>query len=170
MENVTTTQGNIVIRTTLQPGDIGYITWLHGSLYAKEYAYGIAFERYVAEGLADFHRRYDPHKDRMWICERDNQIIGCLLLMHQEDQVAQLRYFLLLPEVRGLGLGRQLMVLFLAFLKEKQYKKAFLWTTEELTAAAILYKKAGFKLKEEHTSDSFGKVVKEQKYELVMGV
>jgi peptidyl-dipeptidase Dcp len=28
---------DIIIRTTLQPGDIGYVVYMHGRLYKKEY-------------------------------------------------------------------------------------------------------------------------------------
>jgi len=28
---------DVTIRTTLRPGDIGYVTYLHGTLYAVEY-------------------------------------------------------------------------------------------------------------------------------------
>jgi hypothetical protein len=49
---------DVKIRTSLQPGDIGYITYLHGSLYKNEYNYGISFEVYVAEGLCEFYHNY----------------------------------------------------------------------------------------------------------------
>ena len=95
---------DITIRTTLQPGDIGYITYLHGTLYQQEYGYGIAFESYVAAGLHEFYSSYDPAKDCAWICERNGSIVGFLLLMHRDKTIAQLRYFILLPAYRGIGL------------------------------------------------------------------
>jgi len=42
------------IRYHLKPGDIGYLTYIHGILYAKEYGYDRTFEAYVANGLAEF--------------------------------------------------------------------------------------------------------------------
>src|SRR5215467_7965675 len=99
---------DIAIRTELKPGDIGYVVYMHGCLYKKEYNYGIEFETYVAEGLAEFYRQYDVEKDRVWICEHKNKIVGFLLLMHRGD-VAQLRYFILDPKYRGIGLGNKLM-------------------------------------------------------------
>jgi len=45
----------IVIRTELKAGDIGYVTYLHGILYKKEYNYSISFESYVAAGLHEFY-------------------------------------------------------------------------------------------------------------------
>lgn len=159
---------NIIIRNDFHSGDVGYMIYLHGKLYKEEYNYGIEFEMYVAKGLLEFLENYDPQKDRIWICEYQNKIIGSLVLMHRENNAAQLRYFLTKPEFRGIGLGKKLMELFLNFLHQGKYRSSFLWTTEEQKSAATLYKKSGFILTEEKFSDAFGKKVKEQRYDLKM--
>jgi len=158
---------DIHIRTELKPGDIGYVVYMHGRLYQKEYNYGIEFETYVAEGLAEFYRQYDAQKDRVWICEHRKKIVGFLLLMHRGD-VAQLRYFILKPKYRGIGLGNKLMQLYVDHFKVGKYKASYLWTTDELPASAHLYQKFGFKLTEQKPSTAFGKPVKEQRYDLVL--
>ena len=157
--------GDISIRTILRPGDIGMVTWLHGHIYSREYQYGISFEAYVAHGLYEFYRQYDPVKDGVLICEHGDKMVGFLLLMHRGD-TAQLRYFILLPDYRGIGLGRKLMDLFMKGLRERGYASAYLYTTHELTAAANLYKRCGFQLTEEKESANFGKLLKEQRYDL----
>jgi N-acetylglutamate synthase-like GNAT family acetyltransferase len=156
---------DISIRTELKPGDIGYIIHLHGDLYKKEYGYGIEFEVYVAEGLAEFFRKYNSEFDKVWICEHENKTTGFLLAEHRGD-ASQFRYFIVLPEYRGIGLGDKLMQLFTEHIKEKKYKSAYLWTTKELISAAYLYKKYGFQLTEEKESISFGKLAIEQRYDL----
>ncbi|HVS96459.1 MAG TPA: GNAT family N-acetyltransferase, partial [Puia sp.] len=78
----------------------------------------------------------------------------------------QLRYFILLPEYRGRGLGRRLMDLFMIFLREAGYQRAYLWTTNEQQAAISLYTRYGFVLVEEKQSAAFGKPLIEQRYEL----
>jgi ribosomal protein S18 acetylase RimI-like enzyme len=158
----------VSIRTDLKSGDIGYIVYLHGFLYNKEYNYSIAFETYVAKGLYEFYQQYDPDKDCIWICEQNNSIVGFLLLMHRGNNAAQLRYFILLPEYRGIGLGGKLMELFMSWLKDHDYTSSYLWTTNEQKAAAELYKKFGFTLTEEFDSTSFGKLLIEQRYELIL--
>ena len=65
---------------TLQPGDIGYVMYMHGALYGREYNYGIQFETYVAKGLCEFYEKYDPQRNRVWVCEHNNKMIGFLLL------------------------------------------------------------------------------------------
>ncbi len=157
---------DINIRTNLQSGDLGYVAYLHGKLYKDEYNYGIEFESYVALGLHEFYNQYNPMKDRVWIAEHKNKIIGFLLLMHRENNTAQLRYFLITPEYRGIGLGKKMMNLFMEFLRDSNYQSAYLWTTHELTTAASLYIRHGFKLTEEKLTNSFGKTLKEQRYDL----
>ena len=156
----------ITIRTQLTPGDIGYVIHRHGKLYSEEYGYGVSFEAYVGAGLYEFYKNYDPKLDRVWICEHDGKIVGFLLLMHRENNTAQLRYFYLEAGYRGIGLGRKLMDLYMDFLVSAGYTASYLWTTHELPAAAHLYTSYGFRLTEEKDSTAFGKALKEQRYEL----
>ncbi|HLG38364.1 MAG TPA: GNAT family N-acetyltransferase, partial [Chitinophagaceae bacterium] len=108
-----------------------------------------------------------PGHDRAWICEHNGRIIGFLLLMHRENNAAQLRYFYLEPEYRGIGLGKKLMSLYMDFFYKCGYTSSYLWTTNELGTASSLYVRHGFKLTEEKESTAFGKSLKEQRYDLV---
>jgi peptidyl-dipeptidase Dcp len=94
-------------------------------------------------------------------------MVGFLLLMNRGNE-AQLRYFIILPEYRGIGLGKKLMELYMEFLTACGYSKCYLWTTHELYTAAYLYKKHGFVLEEEKESSAFGKPLKENKYTLML--
>lgn len=159
---------DITIRTEIKPGDLGYVIYRHGKLYGEEYKYGISFETYVAKGMFEFYSAYDPLLDRVWICEHQEKIIGFLLLMHKENNAAQLRYFYLEPEYRGIGLGKKMMSLYMEFFLQCGYMSSYLWTTDELGTAALLYTRHGFVLTEEKASAAFGKPVKEQRYDLVI--
>ena len=158
---------DISIRTGLRHGDFGYVVYMHGVLYGREYGYGLQFETYVAKGLCEFYEGYNPERNRIWACEHNGRMVGFLLLIDR-GKAAQLRYFLIEPEYRGLGLGSKLLYLYMDFLKECGYKESYLWTTHELDAAIHLYKKVGFKLTEEKESTSFGKALREQRYDLVL--
>jgi GNAT superfamily N-acetyltransferase len=159
---------DIEIRTELRPGDIGGIIQMHAALYGRECGYGLQFEVYVAQGLLEFYAAYDAARDRVWICEHGGRMIGSMLLMHRAEDAAQLRYFLIRPEYRGIGLGKRLLDLWMQFLRERGYKSAHLWTVDELPVAAALYRRCGFALTEERTSTAFGKPVREQRYDLVL--
>ncbi len=156
----------VTIRTELRPGDIGYLIYLHGTLYGTEYGYRLPFDIYVARGFAEFLERYDPERDRAWICEDRGRIVGSIVLMHRDNNIAQLRYFLLEKGYRGMGLGKRLMDLWMEFLSEKGYRGAYLLTAEGLDAAAALYRRYGFALTEETESTIFGIPVKELRYDL----
>lgn len=158
---------NITIRTDLRPGDIGYVTYMHGTLYSREYNYGLPFESYVAKGLCEFYEEYKPARNRLWACEHNERMVGSLLLMDR-GKAAQLRYFLIEPAYRGIGLGVKLLNLYMDFLRECGYQQSYLWTTHELDAAAALYKRLGFKLTEEKESAAFGKPLREQRYDLTI--
>lgn len=158
---------DISIRNDLRPGDIGYVIYLHGALYGKEYGYGVQFESYVAKGLCEFYEKYDPTRNRVWVCEHNHRMMGFLLLMDRGES-AQLRYFLIEPEYRGIGLGWKLLDLYMDFLRECDYKASYLWTTHELSTAAFLYKRLGFELTEEKESTAFGKPLTEQRYDLIL--
>lgn len=157
---------NISIRTELRAGDLGYVIYRHGALYGEECGYGIAFEMYVAAGLAEFYHSYDTKNDRVWICEDSEKIVGFLLAMRKNETTAQFRYFYLEPEYRGTGIGKELMRLFMDFIKEKGFESVYLWTTNEQTAAINLYKRYGFRLTEERKSNAFGKSLIEQRFDL----
>ncbi len=162
------TLDDITIRNELVPGDIGYIIYLHGLLYSTENAYGLQFEAYVTEGLLEFVKRYDPSIDRVWVCEHNTHIVGFILLMHRDNNAAQLRYFLIHPQYRGIGLGKRLIELYMQFLHHCNYSTSYLWTTTEQKTAISLYRRYGFCLTEEKKSSLFGKPLREQRFDLVI--
>ncbi len=155
----------IRIDTQLQPGDIGYLIYLHGKLYARENGYLRGLEIYTMESILESLKNFNPAKDRFWLARDNDKIVGSIALMNRGTS-AQLRYFLIETDYRGLGLGNRLMQAFIDFFHACDYQSAYLWTTNELPAAAHLYKKFGFELMEEVPSEQFGKQTIEQKYEL----
>lgn len=155
----------ISLRTTLKPGDLGSIVHLHGVLYSREYGFDPTFEAYVAGPLAEFVRAARP-RERLWIAERDGRIIGCVAIVAASETTAQLRWFLVDPSARGVGLGKQLLHEAVQFCKECDYHTVILWTVSALTTAAHLYRSVGFRKVEEKPGRMWGADVIEEKYEL----
>ena len=149
-----------VLGTTIEPGDIGSIVHLHGVLYAREYGFDPTFEAYVAGPLADFVIA-PKQRERIWIARYDNRIVGSIAAVDASDDVAQLRWFLVDPAVRGIGLGRRLLDESIQFVRE-----ASLWTVSALEAAAHLYRAAGFTRTEQIPARQWGVDVVEEKYEM----
>ncbi len=153
------------IRNDLRPGDLGYLIYLHGTLYAAECGWDHTFEAYAAGPLAEFARAPNP-RSRIWIVEHEGQVAGSIAVVETEKKQAQLRWFLLHPKLRGVGLGRFLMKEALSFCRKSGYTRVHLWTTRNLATAAHLYQSAGFELGEELTHPLWGQTVTEQRYEL----
>lgn len=154
------------IRTELRPGDVGYITYLHGVLYAQEYQLDHTFEGYVAAGLGEFAKTYDARKDFVAIAEDDNRIVGSIAIVGQKNNTGQLRWFLLHPDARGRGLGQQLVTAAVNFCRERGFDSVCLWTITGLDTAIHIYRKVGFTLTEEVTHEIWGAQRTEQRYDL----
>lgn len=156
------------IRTRLQPGDIGAIIQLHGILYDQEYGLDHTFEGYVASGMGEFAAAYDPENDYFAVAEVDGRIIGSIVIVHQPDRAARLRWFLVLPEARGNGVGRRLLEDAMTFCREKKFKSVILSTISELKPAIHLYESVGFRLKEQITHQIWGAKHTEEFYEAIL--
>jgi N-acetylglutamate synthase-like GNAT family acetyltransferase len=155
----------INIRHDIKPGDVGSIIYLHGHLYAEEYGYNSNFEAYVAKYLTEFANNIKD-REKIWIIEKNNEIVGSMAIVEHTKSEAQLRWLLLLPDIRGHGLGKKLMDDAIAFCRAKDYSLIFLWTEDLLKPATQLYKSRGFVLTEEKTHEIWGAELTEQKYEL----
>jgi GNAT superfamily N-acetyltransferase len=151
------------------PGDLGSIVSLHGTVYSQEYGFDPTFEAYVAGPLADFVRERS-NRDRIWIAKRASQIVGCIAIVEKSAKEAQLRWYLVDPGARGLGLGKLLMTEAIAFCEECGYESVFLWTVSALTTAAKIYRAFGFELIEQKPGGHhWGVPGVEEKYVLILG-
>lgn len=154
-----------VLRHDLRPGDLGAIVRMHGTIYAREYNFDLTFEAYVAGPLAEFVRTRTA-RDRLWIIERGDDIVGCVAIVGTWRTEAQLRWYLVDPSARGLGLGRRLLGEAIAFCRQQAYESVFLWTVSALTAAARLYRAFGFQRVAERPGRLWGVDVVEERFVL----
>ncbi len=158
-------KSSISIRHELRPGDVGYITYLHGTIYGNEQGWDHTFDAYVAIPLAEFSKSQTP-RDRIWIVENEGKIVGSAAIVKSSEDDAQLRWLLLDKSVRGIGLGRHLVKEALEFSSDAGYSNVFLWTVKALTVATSLYESLGFRMTQEETHGIWGGVVTEARYDL----
>jgi len=158
----------ISIRTDLRPGDVGSVVRMHGVIYAREYGFDSSFEAYVAAPLARFVQASAPN-ERIWLAERDDSLVGCVAIVAHTPEIAQLRWFLIDPSCRGVGLGKRLLADAVDFCRDCGYRSVILWTISGLPAAAHLYHAAGFrKVEEKRRNRLWGVDVVEERHELVL--
>lgn len=139
-------------------GDLGWVVFRHGDLYAREYGWGTDFEQLVATivGELDFSR------DAGWIAEVDGERAGCVFCVRQDDTTAKLRMLLVEPSARGLGIGRRLVEECLLHAKAAGFKRITLWTRDCLVSARRIYQAAGFELESEEKATENGLEVTDQ--------
>lgn len=157
------TLSDITIRTQVRPGDLGYISYMHAKIYHEEHQFNLDFDYHMAKSFVEFYELKNFEKHRFWIAEYQGEILGSLVLMDRGAE-AQVRFYLLSPKARGLGLGKKLMQLFMDYLYQSSYLSCYLWTIKRLSPAISIYLKNGFKLEEEKSSFMYGHELLEQKY------
>jgi GNAT superfamily N-acetyltransferase len=153
------------------PGAIGRVAELHGTYYHEHWRFGLFLEARVAKELSEFLNRSDDDRDGFWTASLQDRLHGSIAIdgVAAETDGAHLRWFILSPEVRGRGLGNQLMERAVSFCREKYYGHVYLWTFQGLDAARHLYEKFGFRLAWQGEGTQWGKKIVEQKFELDLG-
>jgi DNA-binding MarR family transcriptional regulator/N-acetylglutamate synthase-like GNAT family acetyltransferase len=137
-------------------GDMGFVLARHGALYGEERGWGRAFERLVAEIIAEFLKSFDAEREACWIAETDGEPVGSVMLVDAGGGIAKLRLLLVEPRGRGLGIGRRLVEECIRFARQAGYRKITLWTQSILAPARATYQRAGFIKVAEEAHCSFG--------------
>ncbi|MFO8050818.1 MAG: GNAT family N-acetyltransferase [Thermoplasmatota archaeon] len=152
-------------RYKLEPGDLESILDLHIEVYEREHGYNSGFGDYVKRTLDEFRREHTK-REKVWIIEEGGDLVGCLAVVERSDNTAQLRWFLVHPFYRGKGLGTRMFKEAMEFIKDKEYKKAYLTTQNILEDAAGIYRDQGFELVWEGEEErTWGVPSREQRYE-----
>lgn len=157
-------QGEVMIRP-YRSGELGYISWRHCVLYREEYDFGDTFEFYLLEGMYKFLHECEG-KGEVWVLDHSGQVVGSIAIVETAADTAQLRWFLIEPEFRGLGFGKKLVETCIAYCNDKNYSKVFLWTVKELDAARHLYEKFDFYITETKEHFLWGKNIVEERWDL----
>jgi ribosomal protein S18 acetylase RimI-like enzyme len=160
---------NINIINTFRPGDIGKLITLHGEVYFEEYGYDCTFEAYVGEALSQFAKRRKP-REKVWLVVCNDRVQGSIAICEVSDKEAQLRWFVIHPELRGRSLGKELTSAALSFAKSCRYEVIHLWTVKGLESARRIYLSQGFELVEEKEHYVWGSMRVEQKYIVKLAV
>ena len=159
-----TTASDLVF-TSYQPGGLATLCAMQSEYYAREWGFDHLYESMVASDIGEFLQYYDPSRDFVELVLREGEVKGGIVIDGRDDEVAQLHWFILHDELKGLGAGKKLIIDAMNFVKKRGIPRVFLTTFKGLDAARHLYEERGFKLVEEHLASTWGHSVKEQLFE-----
>jgi ribosomal protein S18 acetylase RimI-like enzyme len=161
-----TTQ-DIVVRRTLRDGDTDAVADLHRRVYASEYGLNERFVEGVQRGLeAAVSNGWPERAGGVWLVERDGPLLGALGLTDEGQGAGRLRWLVFDPAVRGRGLARSLVAELLEEASAAGMHTLTLETYSGLTAAARIYRDAGFRMEWERQRDDWGPLITYQGYRL----
>ena len=125
---------------------------LHGECYEALPGFGLRFEAYVARTIAEFILDNEAN-GRVWLAERGDDLVGCTAIALRDHKRAQLRWVLVDPSARGIGLGRRLVETALDYCRDRGCVEVFLESTDGLPESQALYDDLGFELTSSHEED-----------------
>ena len=155
----------ITIRPFRQ-SDIEYVISRHKTLYYAERHLSGTFSAYVDRIVYDFVERFDQETDCLNILECNGVPAGSIAIKKAEGDIAQLRFFMLEPEMRRRGYGNRLMDMALDFCRSKNYKTVFLLTITAQVIARHVYETHGFHKVTSTDKSEWGEGVIEECWEL----
>lgn len=155
----------LTIRPFVQ-SDIEYVISRHKTLYYAERHLSNVFFEYVDHIVYDFAANFDPETDCLNILECNGVPAGSIAIAKVDKETAQLRFFMLEPEMRRRGYGNRLMDLALDFCKKKGYQKVFLLTITAQVVARHIYETHGFYRVLSQDKPEWGDGVVEERWDL----
>ncbi len=163
-----TASGSIQIRDS-KPQDIEYIISRQVEMYKHESGLiSPVFAEYVEQGVRKLAQGLNKDKECIYILDYERIPSGCIAIRCEDEQTAQLRYFFLEPEMRGMGAGHMLIDAAVEFCRAHHYKQIFLLTISAQHTARILYAKKGFAITETHPMNDWGTPATEERWELIL--
>lgn len=139
------------IRTELRSGDLGRIITLHGETYEPLGGFGLRFEAFVGQTIAEYFL-VNGARGRIWLVECGDKLVGCGAAALRDDRVGQIRWVVLDPSLRGRGIGKDLIEKTIGYCREQHCRKIILETTDGLPASQSIYEDFGFEVSS-HTSE-----------------
>jgi GNAT superfamily N-acetyltransferase len=156
----------MILHSGYAPGCIGRIAEMHADYYHPLVGFGVEFEAKVASELSAFCLGYAAERDGLWLASTDSGVQASVAIAGPRpgQEMAQLRWFIASPAMRGTGIGGRLLRAAMQFCDDKSYPEVHLWTFAGLDAARHLYDLHGFRLVEERPGVQWGAEVLEQRF------
>jgi GNAT superfamily N-acetyltransferase len=155
------------LRCELRDGDAEAIVDLHERIYKPEYGMDDRFVDGVRGTVERAVERGWPDGGGVWLVDgKDSDLAGCIGLTNEGEGLGKVRWVVLAPEVRGLGIGRRMITEAVAEARRLGFERLELDTFGALQTAAAIYRSLGFALTSEEQTDMWGPKIAYQHYVL----
>ncbi|WP_371228796.1 GNAT family N-acetyltransferase [Roseovarius sp. 2305UL8-3] len=148
--------------------DVDWIAQIHGTLYRRDEGFDDGFQPLVQSVLEGFIADHDPVCERGWVVMQGDRRAGSLFCTRLSKETAKLRLFLLMPELRGRGLGQTLLSNAMGFARDAGYQAMQVSTYSRHAAACALYQRVGFVLTDSKPARAFGHDMIEQSWQIAL--
>ena len=124
------------------------------------------FSAYVDRIVYEFADKYDPETDCLNILECNSVPAGSITVAKADRDTAQIRFFMLEPEMRRRGYGNRLIDLAIDFCRKKGYKRVFVLTITTQVVARHVYETHGFYKVWSRDKSEWGDGIVEERWDL----
>ena len=111
--------------------------------YAGQIDTDLSFQNFEEE-LANIEHQYSKPWGTLYLIYQEEKPAGCFAIRKFESTICELKRMYLREEVRGSGLGKQMLLQSIETAKSMQYQKMRLDTLPTMKPAIELYQKMGF--------------------------
>ena len=121
------------------------ITAMLFAAYADSLGIDLGFQEFATE-LQSLPGKYTPPTGEILLARTtDGMLVGCVALWPLDTNgCSEMKRLYIVPEGRGLGIGKKLVSAILEFAKSAGYREIKLDTLPHMVEAVSLYKRAGF--------------------------
>ncbi len=154
------------LRRELRPGDAEAIVEIHERIYRPEYGMDGRFVDGVRSTVESAVERDWPEGGGAWLVDGSDGLAGCLGLTDEGDGLGRVRWVVLAPEARGIGLGRRMITEAVDEARRLGFDRLELDTFGALKTAAAIYRSLGFELVSEERTEKWGPPIAYQHYVL----
>ncbi|WP_109479329.1 bifunctional helix-turn-helix transcriptional regulator/GNAT family N-acetyltransferase [Paraburkholderia sp. C35] len=137
---------SIVTLRAPRAGEYGALVSRQAQLFASAQGWDQTFEALLAQQTGRFAQGHDAQREICWVAEQDGLIVGSALVAAASNTQASVRMLYVEPDVRGLGIGTQLINECVRFAKRAGYSTLAVESESSLDDARRLMTQSGFAL------------------------
>lgn len=155
---------DVLLTTEFTPEDIESSIRQQREIFGGEFGFLDSSHAYPEKIIRNFAETWNPENDFMLAAKKDGRLVGTITFMGEERPSGRLRFLIVAPDCRGIGLGKEIVQTALDWAKELGYTHIWLTTHNILTTARAMYVSMGFRKTDECPADEVKPGIREETY------